>query len=130
MRRAFIALSRSNVACRFIHNLGDVPNTSARSSAAAAVIPRLPLISSFNRVVVHPSLAAKAACDVGGHYSRPDILQLLVNRRPVERVIERDHSDSRDGVRHNEHPLDSTGVSPDLTADGTAYYIKDQAVNG
>ena len=44
------------------NNLGDVPNTSARSSAAAAVIPRLPLISSFSRVVVHLSLAAKAAC--------------------------------------------------------------------
>ena len=61
-RRALTALSRSNVAWRFIHNLGDVPNTSARSSAAAAVIPRLPFISSFSRVVVHPSLAARAAC--------------------------------------------------------------------
>jgi hypothetical protein len=33
-------------------------------------------------------LAAKAACDVGGHYSRPDVLQLLVHRRPLERVID------------------------------------------
>ena len=33
-------------------------------------------------------LAAKAACDVGGHYSRPDLLQLLVNGRPLERVID------------------------------------------
>jgi predicted amidohydrolase len=38
-------------------------------------------------------LAAKAACDVGGHYSRPDILQLFVNGRPLERVIESDRSD-------------------------------------
>ena len=31
-------------------------------------------------------------CDVAGHYSRPDILlQLLVNRRPLERVIDRPH---------------------------------------
>lgn len=33
-------------------------------------------------------LAAKTACDVGGHYSRPDLLQLLVNGRPLERVID------------------------------------------
>lgn len=31
-------------------------------------------------------LAAKAACDVGGHYSRPDILRLHVAGRPLERA--------------------------------------------
>jgi predicted amidohydrolase len=36
-------------------------------------------------------LAAKAACDVGGHYSRPDIFHLTVNGRPLSRVsIERE----------------------------------------
>jgi predicted amidohydrolase len=44
-------------------------------------------------VVAHGSLEAvlmaKARCDVGGHYSRPDVLQLLVNGRQLERVINR-----------------------------------------
>jgi nitrilase len=32
--------------------------------------------------------AAKAGCDVGGHYSRPDLFQVLVNRNPLRRVGE------------------------------------------
>jgi predicted amidohydrolase len=32
--------------------------------------------------------AAKAMCDVGGHYSRPDVLRLVVNRTPANRLIE------------------------------------------
>jgi nitrilase len=34
--------------------------------------------------------AAKAMCDVGGHYSRPDLLRLVVNRKPAHRIIEED----------------------------------------
>lgn len=32
--------------------------------------------------------AAKVACDVAGHYSRPDIFQLRVNHAPHQRVVE------------------------------------------
>jgi nitrilase len=32
--------------------------------------------------------AGKVASDVGGHYSRPDLLQVLVNRQPLRRVVE------------------------------------------
>lgn len=45
-------------------------------------------------------LRCKARLDVGGHYSRPDVLKLLVNGRPLERVIEtmQAESNNHDGV--------------------------------
>jgi nitrilase len=45
-------------------------------------------------VLAHGSLEAvlmaKARCDVGGHYSRPDVLQLLIHGQPLERIIRQD----------------------------------------
>ena len=33
-------------------------------------------------------LSAKALCDVAGHYSRPDIFHLTINRSPYDRIVE------------------------------------------
>ena len=55
-------------------------------------------------------LRCKARLDVGGHYSRPDVLKLLVNRRPLERVIESMHSDSTSRVGVDVRTEDAFGV--------------------
>ncbi len=41
-------------------------------------------------------LAAKSAFDVGGHYSRPDIFSLRVNRKPYQRVVEMEPESPKD----------------------------------
>ncbi len=64
--------------CRIIAPGGDV-------IAQAAVGEETILTASVSLEAV---LQAKAEIDVGGHYSRPDVLQLLINRRPLERVVE------------------------------------------
>jgi nitrilase len=68
--------------CRIIAPGGDV-------IAQAAVGEETILTASVSLEAV---LKAKADIDVGGHYSRPDVLQLHVNRRPLERVVVSDAS--------------------------------------
>ncbi len=44
--------------------------------------------------------AAKVACDVGGHYSRPDLLQLHVNGQPIERIVMKKDERRTSKVQH------------------------------
>ena len=53
--------------------------------AQAAADEETILIASVSLEAV---LQVKIDLDVGGHYSRPDVLQLLINRRPLKRVVE------------------------------------------
>jgi predicted amidohydrolase len=56
-------------------------------------------------------LKAKAAIDVGGHYSRPDVLQLHINRRPLARLVESDSLDrSRDTADNHAAHFDPADV--------------------
>jgi len=45
--------------------------------------------------------AAKALCDVSGHFSRPDIFELQVNRAPACRVLETNVSKHEDLLQHS-----------------------------
>ena len=43
-------------------------------------------------------LAAKSVADIAGHYSRPDILRLLIDRRPLARIADAELLDGGDGL--------------------------------
>jgi nitrilase len=68
--------------CRIIDPRGDVIAEAAAGEETILTAP----------VSLEAVLRAKAHIDVGGHYSRPDVLQLHVNRRPLERVVVSDAS--------------------------------------
>ena len=95
------ALGDSQTGCKIIDPRGDV---IAQAPAGEETI----LTASVSLEAV---LRSKAYIDVGGHYSRPDVLQLLVNRRPLERVVELS-SDNQSMVPIDEHVArqDSAGV--------------------
>lgn len=90
--------------CHIINPRGDV-------IATAAVGEEMILTATASMEAI---LESKSYIDVGGHYSRPDVLQLLINRRPLERVIEMNSSDQtkfamgdnitfRDSAEDNKH---------------------------
>jgi nitrilase len=62
------------------------------------------LIAEGSRQAV---LAAKALCDIGGHYSRPDLLRLAVDRNPRARIAER-------GIVGDQEPQALECVVPDI----------------
>lgn len=55
-------------------------------------------------------LAAKAVADIGGHYSRPDLLRLVINRNPSDPITDR----AADGAAALTQPV-STKTEPPLS---------------
>jgi len=70
--------------CRF-DNTGDSYIIDPRGEIIAG--PAKGEVVLTARCSLEAVYAAKAARDVGGHYSRPDIFQLHVNGRPLERLV-------------------------------------------
>jgi nitrilase len=56
---------------------------------------------------------AKAICDVAGHYSRPDILQLHVNRRSTDRVVIHDQG----GNHASQTIIQDNGAENEVSSD-------------
>jgi predicted amidohydrolase len=68
---------------------------------------------------LEPVLMAKARCDVGGHYSRPDVLQLVVHGQPQERVIQREAMSRSDRAAAPSAVVRPLGMSTEQAAGKT-----------
>jgi hypothetical protein len=99
----------------------DRPGISAGRPGSAIIDPRgkileqLPTADEEAIITAEGSLDkvldAKVLGDIGGHYSRPDVLQLHINRRPLRRFVETGPGDP------SATPGESQGVRPDSAGD-------------
>lgn len=77
--------------CRIIDPRGDVIAEAVAGEETMLTAP----------VSLEAVRRAKALIDVGGHYSRPDVLQLHINRRPLARLVESDSLDRSQDTADN-----------------------------
>ena len=59
-------------------------------------------------------LAAKASCDIGGHYSRPDLLRLIVDRRARRHISEPALNEGGTAAPDASHRESASGRGGDL----------------
>ena len=62
-------------------------------------------------------LSLRSMCDVGGHYSRPDVLQLHVNSAPLQRLVRHDSPEplraaATNGTAANGHGVEVGASEP------------------
>jgi hypothetical protein len=104
LSRAFAAQGACYVLCvGGLRRRGDVPERSRAlcgpdmAGDSLIIDPRGEVIAGPARgetipvaeVSLEAVLAAKAVCDVAGHYARPDVFQVRVDGEPIERAVAR-----------------------------------------
>ena len=101
--------------CRF-DNTGDSYIIDPRGEVIAGPATGEMILTA--RGSLEAVYAAKAACDVGGHYSRPDIFQLQMNGLPLERLVmtaapelPRSSAEAREAPMLLEAPIDGRGYA-------------------
>ena len=106
-RHLFLSRAFASQAAAYVIDVGAILSPDLVSAAYKDVAGTYPgescIIDPSGEVIAGPAdgeailmadcsteqiFAAKTSCDVAGHYSRPDIFQLHVNRSPHRRVVE------------------------------------------
>ena len=106
-RHQYLSQAFASQAAAYVIDVGALLSTSDIPEAYRELDRPMPgescIIDPFGHVIAGPAkgetilladgssekiYAAKTECDVGGHYSRPDIFQLHINRTPLRRVVE------------------------------------------
>ena len=65
------------------------------------------------------TLAMRSMCDVGGHYSRPDVLQLHVNGAPLQRLVRHDSPEATRTPSMNGHASNGHEIEVSVTEEVT-----------
>lgn len=107
-RHLFLSQAFASQAGAYVIDVGallspaDVPEAYKEFAEARAQPGESHIIDPKGKIIAGPAegetiltaegsteeiFSAKAGCDTGGHYTRPDIFQLHVNRTPHQRVV-------------------------------------------
>jgi predicted amidohydrolase len=106
-RHSFLSQAFASQAAAYVIDVGDLLSSDHVPEEYKEVVSEYPgescMIDPRGQVIVGPVVgeeilmaecslehvhSAKAVCDVAGHYSRPDVFRLSVNRAPHRRVVE------------------------------------------
>lgn len=117
-RHALLSAAFASQSAAYVIDVGGLLDKNALPIAYQGLEREMPGQSSiydpFGKLIAGPVLgetillaegtsetifAAKTECDVGGHYSRPDIFQLSINRDPTRRVFDANSGEDFAGIQ-------------------------------